>query len=139
MTTRPLLMVDVDHLPRERWPLDGSVAIVLRGRMFTIEPVGCVLCVELEGNDHVTLCHVDAHGAEYFLCLTHGELSPVEYVLEKTYLVRISSITRTGEQTVDDTMLFPVEMKLAERNALIERLLDEAAAAEDEVGAAPSD
>lgn len=140
MTTRPLrIMVDVDDLPRERWPLDGRAVIVLRGRIYSVEPHGCIRCTEMEGNDHVTLCHVDERGAESFICLTHGELTPVEFYLEKNFLIRIGTVTREGQESLTDSMLFPRAMTIVARTELIETLLDDAERQEHEDGPAPSD
>lgn len=140
MTARALrIMVDVDHLPRERWPLDGRAVIVLRGRMYSVEKHGCICCTELEGNDHVTLCHVDEHGAESFICLSHGPLTPLEFYLEKNFEIRIGSVSRVGQESLTDSMLLPSEMTLVERDALINRLLDDAERQEHEDGPSPSD
>ena len=138
MTTRTLrIMVDVDDLPRDRWPIDGSAILVLRGRRFTVEKVGCCLCVEQEGS--FTLCHADAAGVESFLCMEHGELVAVPYSMKKVYTITIGDVVREGEELLEDSMLFTEEMTLVARNELINRLLDEAVIDEQQAGAAPTE
>lgn len=137
---RPLRLIDLDNIPLSEWPISVDAAYSYRGGLWLRENTGCVCCCELEGPEHVTLCRIDdENGAEHFLCMTHGELVEVPFTMNKVYTIKIGDVLREGEESLDDTMLFPAEMTLGERNALVERLLDEAAVAEHEAGPAPSD
>lgn len=102
-------------------------------RLWRVEQVGCVLCVEHDDDAHRTLTTVDAW-SQRFVCLVHGELCEVPYSMRKVFTVRVGDVTREGEETLDDSMLFPADMTLAARHALIEKLLDEAVEEEDEAG-----
>lgn len=126
----PRRIVDLDHVPRDQWHLDDRSMFMWRGKLWSKEPIGCVLCVEKEGSEFGTLCTIDEHGVERFHCAIHGELVAVEYVMRKIYYLKIGTVIREGEEGNSDVMLFPAETTLAARNELIEKLLDEAQDAE---------
>lgn len=75
--------------------------------------------------------------------MKHGELVEIPFSMKKVFFLRLgfpgTEVVREGEETLDDTMLFPAAMTVAARNALIERLLDEAAETEHQAGPAPTD
>ncbi len=94
-----------------------------KGRLWTVEDVSCVKCVENE--ESCTLATQDS-GIEEFHCQLHGPLDEVKYVMVKRYTVTIGVVVRSGEEIVSDSMLFPASMSTEERDELINRLLDEA-------------
>ena len=135
----PTKIVELDGVPVSKWKLDPAAVHLWKGKLWKKEKVGCVLCVEKEGNEHVTLSHVDNDGKEHFHCMEHGELSEVSYSMRKVYKITIGTVVREGEESLDDVMLFPAEMTLPEQETLINRLLDEAQKEEADSGPAPSD
>ncbi len=114
--------------------LDRSRAYEFRGRLWTVEqPVGCVLCVEKPQPS--TLVTTDMEGNESFHCvLGHGQLIEIPYSMTKNFVVVIGDVTREGEESVADSMLFPASLSETERTELIEQLLDEADEEEHEAG-----
>jgi hypothetical protein len=133
--TRPTPVIDLDGIPRARWRIEPGARYLWNGRMWIQEQVGCVLCVEDDAA--LTFSTVDDR-SPVVVCTEHGELCEVPYEMRKVYTIRVGDIVREGEESIVDTMLFPTEMTLSQRNALIERLLDEAQADEAEAGAVPS-
>jgi len=138
-TQRPMKIVELDGTPRSRWRIDLDAVYLWKGRLWRKEKVGCVLCCEIDDNDHLTFATAEQRFATAFVCMQHGELCEVPYEMKKVYTVTIGSVVREGEERLNDTMLFPTEMTLASRNALIERLLDEAQQEEVEAGPAPTE
>lgn len=134
----PTKIVELDGVPVSKWKIDPNAVHLWKGKLWRKEKVGCVLCCDKEGNEFITLCHADHDDKEFFHCMEHGELTAVPYSMRKTYVISIGDITREGEETLDDVMLFPSEMELSERNALIERLMDEAQKEEVDSGPTPS-
>lgn len=132
----PTKIVELDGVPVSKWKLDPNAVHLWKGKLWRKEKVGCVLCVEKEGNEHATLCHTDDDGNESFHCMEHGELIAVPYSMKKTYTIRIGDVVREGEETLDDSMLFPSGMNPEERNTLIGKLLDEAQQEETDQGPA---
>ncbi len=132
MPTRAVrLVVKLDEIGGEE-PLDPRRVYEIMGRIWPeIEPVGCVLCVE---NEHPsTLARIGDDGDEHFWCRQHGPLVEIPYSMVKHYTVAIGGVTRVGEETVRDSMLFPA-LSETERIELVESLLDEADAEEHEAG-----
>ena len=82
-----------------------------------------MLCID---SDNPTLCNVGADGIEAFHCMEHGELVAVPFLVKKVYTVAIGDVIREGEESVNDSMLFPAAMTPGERDELVGRLLDEA-------------
>lgn len=137
---RPRRVVELDGIPIASWPVEDEGAVFLwQGRLWSKEKVGCVLCTERDGPEFVTLCTADEHGKEQFHCIEHGELVEIPFSMSKLYTIKIGDVLREGEESLNDTMLFPAEMVLVARNELIESLLDDAERQEHEEGPAPSD
>jgi hypothetical protein len=134
----PRPVVDLDGVPRGQWRTEPETLYAWNGRLWRKELVGCVLCVQADAAGHLTMSTIDGPTTT-FVCTEHGELCEVPYSMTKRYTVRIGDVLREGEESLEDTMLFPIEMTITARNALIERLLDEAAAAERDSGPAPSE
>lgn len=135
--TGPTKIIELDGVPSKNWKIEGNAVLLWKGKLWKKEPVGCVLCVEKEGNEHITLCHSDDHDKDTFHCMEHGELVEVPYSMRKVYTVQIGEVHREGTEELADTMLFPAEMELSARNELIGRLLDEAQSEEVKSGPAP--
>ena len=133
--SRPAPVIELDGVPRARWRIQPGARYLWNGRMWIHERVGCVLCVEDDAA--LTFSTVDARSPAV-VCTEHGELCEVPYEMRKVYTIRVGDIVREGEETLEDTMLFPTEMTLSQRNALNERLLDEAQADEADAGPVPS-
>jgi len=130
----PRRIQDLDGVPHSQWRLDDRSMFMWRGKLWAKEAVGCVLCVEKEGPEFVTLSTTDDDGHEHFHCMTHQELVAVEFSVRKIYHLTIGSVVRDGEVVLSDVMLFPAAMALVTRNELIERLLDEAEHEEEAAG-----
>jgi hypothetical protein len=135
---RPAKLIELDGVPLHKWRIEPDAVYLWKGRLWRKEPVGCVLCVEQEGNGYLTFASAERWPSAYF-CMQHGELCEVGYEMKKRYEITIGNVVREGEERVNDTMLFPTEMTLGERTTLIERLLDEAQEEEAEAGPAPSE
>jgi hypothetical protein len=132
----PTRVVELDGVPRARWQLADDTVYLWNGALWRKELVGCVLCIEHTDDDHATLSKLDD---SMIVCLEHGALTQVAYSMKKVYTISIGAVTREGEEIVNDTMLFPAEMTLAEQNELSERLLDEAQREEDDAGVVPDE
>ena len=133
----PTKIIDLDGIPSKDWKLESKAVHLYKGKLWTKEAVGCCLCVAKEGPEFVTLCTTDEDGVDHLHCMEHGELVPVKYSMKKVYTITIGDITRDGEETLDDVMLFPAEMTLAARNEVINGFLDQGQKEEVEAGAAP--
>lgn len=132
-------IIELDGVPTSCWRIEPEAVYLWKGRLWRKEPVGCVLCVEHDDNDHATFSSADSGRAELFVCMQHGELCEVAYELKKHYEISIGGVVREGDEILNDTLLLPAEMTIAQRTALIESLLDEAQEAEVAAGAAPAE
>lgn len=133
----PRKIIDLDGVPLHKWRLENGAMHVFKGRSWSKEPVGCILCIEEKGPEHSTLSYEDASGKEQFLCMTHGDLEEVPYSSVKTYTFRIGNIVRENEVKLEDSMLFPRSMSAKERDELITSMMDEEEEAEQAAGAFP--
>lgn len=136
---RPMKIIELDGVPTSRWRIETNAVYLWKGRPWRKEPVGCVLCVEADDNDHLTFASAEHPSPTAFVCMQHGELCEVAFEMTKRYEIRIDHVVREGEERLNDTMLFPTEMTLTHRTALIEKLLDDAQADEGAAGAAPAE
>ena len=136
--TGPTKIIELDGIPTSKWKIDPNATFLWQNRLWRREKVGCVLCVEKEGPEHVTFCHTNKDGVESFHCMEHNELIAVPYSMKKVYTISIGDVVREGEELLDDTMLFPQDMDVTARNELINRLLDDAQNDEKESGPAPA-
>ena len=134
---RPRKIIELDGVPTGRWRIEPEAVYLWKGRLWRKESVGCVLCAELDDNDHLTFASAEQTFATRFICMQHGDLYEVGFEVKKRYTITIGTALREGEEELCDTMLIPAEMTLAEQTALIERLLDEAQHEEVAAGAAP--
>jgi len=132
----PTKIIELDGVPVNKWKVDVNALHLWKGKLWRKEPVGCVLCVEKNG---ITLSHNEEDGTTSFHCMEHGPLVSVPYSVRKTYTIQIGDVVRQGEESVDDAMLFPEETTLPARNALIEKMLDEAQQEEKDAGPAFTD
>lgn len=135
----PTKIIELDGIPVKNWKIDPNAVHLFKGKLWSKEPVGCICCVEREGPEFTTFSTVDSNGVEHFQCMEHGTLVEIPYSMRKVYTIKIGDVVREGEQSVDDTMLFPAEMEVSVRNALIDRLLDEADKDEIEAGPQPEE
>lgn len=118
---RPRDIIDLDALPEWAWSPRPDAAHLYQGRLWLLPEAGCVECAGEETAR--TLRGLD--DADQFVCLTHGPLTPVPFVLERRYTVTLGGVTRSGMAEEHDFLLFPASMTAAERNRLIARILDE--------------
>ena len=130
----PTKIIELDGKERSRWRVEEGALHLWEGKLWRKEAVGCIHCVEKEGNDFITFFRVDDDGKEYFCCMEHGPLEEVPYEMVKQYTITIGGVVREGRETVTDSMLFPTSMAQKERDSLIEKLLDEADKEEAESG-----
>lgn len=135
----PRKIIELDGKDRSHWRLEEGALHLWEGKLWRKEVVGCVKCVEKEGNDFVTFSRADDDGDEHFHCMHHGELEEVPYEMVKKYTITIGGVVREGEESVKDSMLFPASMTQEEKTQLVERLLEEAEQDEKEAGPAPED
>ena len=124
MKPGPRRIIELDGLPRERWSLREDAVHLWRGRLWALERVGRLLCVDSDDVDHATLSSAVADAVEW-VCLAHGRLIPTPYIMEKRYVVTIGGHVRTGYEEVSDFLLLPASMPAKKRSAIIEQLLDE--------------
>lgn len=122
----PSKIIELDGKPRSKWRIEEGAMHLWEGKLWRKDVVGCVLCVEHEGNDYITFARTDDDGAEHCHCVEHGPLEEVKYEMVKTYVVTIGGVVREGEERVEDSMLFPASMSTEEKDELINNLLDEA-------------
>jgi hypothetical protein len=143
----PTKIIELDGKERSKWRVEEGALHLWEGKLWSKEAVGCVLCVEEEGVDHMTFSRSeiedgaaeDAECSEHFHCMHHGPLAEIPYEMVKKYTITIGGVVREGEESVRDSMLFPASMDKDERTALIEKLLDEADSDEKESGPSPED
>ena len=122
----PSKIIELDGKPRAKWRIEEGAMHLWEGKLWRKDVVGCVLCVEQEGNDYITFSRTDDEGAEHCHCVEHGPLDEVPYSMVKQYTVTIGGVVREGEEVVKDSMLFPSSMSAEEKDELINKLLDEA-------------
>jgi hypothetical protein len=122
----PTKIIELDGKPRSKWRIEEGAMHLWEGKLWRKDVVGCVLCVEQEGNDYITFARTDDDGAEHCHCVEHGPLDEVKYSMVKQYTVTIGGVVREGEEVVNDSMLFPASMSTEEKDELINKLLDEA-------------
>lgn len=122
----PTKIIELDGKERSKWRVEEGAMHLWEGKLWRKDVVGCVLCVEKEGNDHVTFARIDDDGAEHCHCVNCGPLDEVSYSMVKQYVVTIGGVVREGEEVVKDSMLFPASMSTEEKDELINKLLDEA-------------
>lgn len=134
----PSKIIELNGEPSS-WKLDANAVHLWKNKLWRKEKVGCVLCTEFEGPEYATLCHSEDEKPDVFHCVQHGDLVEVPFTMKKVYTIVIGDVTREGEESLSDTMLFPSAMGLPERNELIGRLLDEAEKEEHAAGPSPSD
>lgn len=135
----PKKIIELEGKEPSRWRIEDGALHLWNGKLWSKELVGCVQCVEKEGNDHITFSRSDNEGEEHFHCMEHGLLDEVKYSMVKQYTVTIGGIVRTGEQSAEDTMLFPSSMSTNEKTSLIKTILDEMEEDEEEAGLHPED
>jgi hypothetical protein len=133
----PKKIIELDGKPQESWRLDPKALHLWNGKLWKLEAHGCLLCAQDELEGRVTFSHQDDSDEEHYWCMRHGALTEVSYSMVKNYTVTIGGVTRSGEESIEDVMLFPSSMSAAEQNKIIEGLLDETEAEEKESGAAP--
>jgi len=141
----PTKIIELDGKERSAWRIEEDALHLWEGKLWRKEAVGCVLCVEEEGVDHMTFSRSevekegDDESSEHFHCMHHGPLKEVPYEMVKKYTITIGGVVREGEESVRDSMLFPASMDKDERTTLIEKLLDEADSDEKAAGPTPDD
>lgn len=122
----PSKIIELDGKERSKWRVEEGAMHLWEGKLWRKDVVGCVLCVEEEGNDYITFSRIDKDEVEHCHCVTHGALDEVKYEMVKQYTVTIGGVVREGEERVEDSMLFPASMSTEEKDELINKLLDEA-------------
>lgn len=122
----PTKIIELDGKERSKWRIEEGAMHLWEGKLWRKDVVGCVLCVEQEGNDYITFSRTDDDGVEHCHCVEHGPLDEVPYSMVKQYTVTIGGVVREGEEVVKDSMLFPASMSTEEKDELINKLLDEA-------------
>jgi hypothetical protein len=143
----PTKIIELDGKERSSWRIEENALHLWEGKLWRKEAVGCVLCVEEEGVDHMTFSRSEIEKedsdepkcSEHFHCMHHGPLEEVPYEMVKKYTITIGGVVREGEESVRDSMLFPASLDSKERTVLIEKLLDESDSDEKAAGPAPED
>ena len=113
--------------------LAAGVVYAWQGRRWSLEPVGCVCCVDA---DVGTLATVD-DGAPRFECLVHGPLLELPYRELEQRTVSVGSVTWTGTEQIENSVLVPRRLRRAQRHALLVLLF--ARGPGEAGGAAPAD
>lgn len=126
----PRKIVEVDGIPPRRWRVDGRCTILLGGRLWVLDSVGCLLCLREGANASLTLVTVEP--PLVYHCTEHGSLIRVTYVVTRCFVVEIGTGVAKGAKKIEDYMLVPKEMLWSVRNVLIESVLAEAESYEAE-------
>jgi len=126
----PRKIVEVDGIPHKRWRVDDRCTILLGGRLWVLDPVGCLLCLRDGANVSFTLVSVEP--PPVYHCTEHGGLIPVSYVVTRSFVVEIGTSVAEGAKKIEDYMLVPKEMLWCVRNVLIQSVLAEAESYEAE-------
>jgi len=134
----PTKIIELSDEP-SGWKLDANAVHLWKNKLWRKEKVGCVLCTEHEGPEYATLSHSEDEKPDVFHCASHGPLVEVPFTMKKVYTIVIGDVFREGTEELSDTMLFPADMDITERNELIGRLLDEAEKEEHAAGPSPAD
>ena len=133
MHTGPQNIIDLDNLPESQWEIDSKAQYIYRDKLWTHQAAGCVLCAEADVSN-VKAQTLRAHDEtdRSFICLTHGELEEMPFLIQRTYLIKIGNYEKTGNQELKDTLLVPKDMPETERSELFARLITAAADVEQE-------
>jgi len=143
----PTKIIELDGKPRSSWRLEKKALHLWKGKLWRLVEAGCFFCAEeaerarAEGLDvegFVTFTRDHDDGTPESWCMDHGELHEIPYSMEKKFKIVIGGVTREGETSCSDVMLFPVSMSEDERNEAIESLLGELEADEVSAGPAPT-
>lgn len=123
--SRPRRIIDLDALPRTAWRLSGESVYVLGGRLYEWARAGCMLCIECEDDaaDRQTLVALGAPGDA--VCLTHGSLERLEFLITRSFTVTVGGRAISGECTRRWTFFVPVSVKGTEREDLVGKVLEE--------------
>lgn len=124
---RPKDIIDLDSIPYDFWHVDANCAHIYRGEIWDLVKYGCAECVDMPEGDHKskTLRRTDEHGKDVHVCLTHGDLAEVPYLIKQTYSVSIGGQSRYAEKVDEDCILVPTRFTEAEKNKTIERLISD--------------
>lgn len=126
----PRKIIDLDSVCEEEWKVDTSAVHLFQSQLWTHLQIGCVLCVEAERADPKGQTLQSSDGKSR-ICLTHGPLVEVGYSIRRDVVIKLGHLERRGERVFSDVVLIPSQLSDAERNALLERLIDVAAEEED--------
>lgn len=119
--TRPKKVIDLDNTPESKWQVEVDAEHIYQSKLWSCVPVGCVLCADADRKDaHGQTLHADGK----YICLTHGDLVEVPYVIKRVTTVSIGGIERVAEQKIQDNVLFPILMEDEYREIMIDKLVD---------------
>ncbi len=123
----PKKIIELDGTPRSQWRLESSALHLFRGRLWSWEIAGCVVCCgALDNAENQTLCRVDDGDTEHFYCLEHQDLQKLAYVITRKCTVRIGEVEREFTDVEEDFLLFPAVMDAEACDALTNTLIAEA-------------
>jgi hypothetical protein len=126
----PKKIIDLDSTPESQWTVESNATHIYSGKLWASEVAGCVLCVEAERHDAKGQTLRDAADEHLFVCLTHGPLEEVSFLVRRDFVIKIGKFEKTGFQEVNDTILIPKSLSEDERQGLYARLVEAAADAE---------
>ena len=123
-------MIDVDHLPREYWPLDESTTLVWNRMAWNIEPVGrCASCADLDRP--TTIASTDDESRSIYFCVIHGWLIEIPCRISKHIEIKLADLgVRDGYYVNADIVLIPANIEPEQRRSLLENLLNDIQAEE---------
>ena len=125
--TGPRRIIDLDDKPPAKWRVEKGANHLFKGRLWTLEPSGCILCFEHEGAAHETLKREGDDGTATWHCLTHGNLDCVTYEIKRTCSVRVGTLAPREFESVDDGfLLVPASVTQEERDRICNELILEA-------------
>lgn len=119
------------------WKVDKNALHLRAGRLWKYMPVGCVCCVD--SPDPKAKTFQSDEDEQLFVCGVHGPLEVVPYRSTRQYVVTIGELRVEGDQTLEDSFLFPRSLTPEKRKEMLQNLMDDAVVYEKERNPATDD
>lgn len=126
----PRKIIDLDATPESQWKVDPQATHIYSGRLWATEVAGCVLCVEAERHDALGQTLRESDDDHSFMCLTHGPLDEVPFLVRRDFVINIGPFEKKGSQEVRDVVLIPKSLSESDRQELYARLVEAASEVE---------
>jgi hypothetical protein len=110
--------------------VDENTNYIFGGKIWSWLRIGCMVCMA-EDEEDLQFQSFKSQDDECY-CMTHGNLTQVQYRTERAWSVTVDGITRTGMATRESVIHIPVEYNEAQKSELLEEIFSEYKALEEE-------